>query len=62
MKTNIPLTELNRILQTKSSPEIIVALLNEAEEKYSPTPKHWKDVYKRQGEYKSPLPIPVSLR
>ncbi len=33
MKTNIPLTEYNRIIQTKSSPETIVVLLNEAEEK-----------------------------
>lgn len=47
MKTNIPLTEYNRIIQTKSSPETIVVLLNEAEEKYLPTPKHWnsKRVY-----------------
>jgi hypothetical protein len=33
--SRIPLTEYNQILQTKSSPEIIVALLNETEEKYS---------------------------
>jgi endogenous inhibitor of DNA gyrase (YacG/DUF329 family) len=40
MDTMIPPTELSRILQTNSSPETIVALLNEAEEKHSPTPKH----------------------
>ena len=40
MTTRIPLTEFNQILQTKSSPETIAALLNEAEEKYSATPKH----------------------
>jgi len=47
MKTNIPLTVSNQIRQTNSCPETIVALLNEAEEKYLPTRKHWnaKRVY-----------------
>jgi len=39
--TNIPLTELNQILQTKSSVETTVLLLNETEEKYLLKPKHW---------------------
>jgi hypothetical protein len=41
MTTKIPHTEYTQITQTKSSPKTIVALLNEAEEKHSPTPKHW---------------------
>lgn len=40
MTTRIPLTEFNQILQTNLFPEIIALLLNEAEEKYSVTPKH----------------------
>jgi len=41
MKTNIPLIELNQILQNKLYPETIVVSLNEMEEKYSSKPKHW---------------------
>ena len=37
--TRIPPSEFNQIIQTKSSPETIAALLNEAEERHSPTPK-----------------------
>lgn len=40
MKTSIPRTKYNRIIQTKSSPETIASLLNVAEEKYLPTRKH----------------------
>jgi len=39
MTTMIPPTEYAQILRTNSSPGAIVALLNEAEERYSPEPK-----------------------
>ena len=47
MITMIPPTEYTQIIQIKSSPETTVALLNAAEEKHSPTRKHWnaKRVY-----------------
>lgn len=47
MITRIPPTEFAQIVQTNSSPAIIAALLNEAEEKYSSTPRHFnaKRVY-----------------
>ena len=41
MITRIPLTEYNQIIQTRLSPETTAALLNEAEDTYSDTPKHW---------------------
>lgn len=41
MKSAIPPTEYNRIVQTKSSPKTIAALLNEAEDTYSDEPLHW---------------------
>ena len=41
MSTQIPHTVLSEILASKLSPETTVALLNEAEAKYSPSPKHW---------------------
>jgi|ERR1700733_268056 len=40
MTTAIPPTEFNRITRTKSSPEIIAALLNEAEATHSSTRRH----------------------
>jgi hypothetical protein len=40
MSTAIPPIVLSEILASTSCPETIVALLNAAEEKYSPTPKH----------------------
>ena len=49
MNTTIPHTEFSRIIQTKSSPETIAALLNEAERTFSSSQKtlHWnaKRVY-----------------
>jgi hypothetical protein len=39
--TTIPPSELSRIAQIKSSPATIAALLNEAENTFSDTPKHW---------------------
>jgi hypothetical protein len=43
----IPPSVFKKIIQTRSSPETIVALLNEAEATSSPLPKHWnaKRVY-----------------
>ena len=41
MTTAIPPITFDQIIQTKSSPEIIVALLNEAENLYSKKPKHF---------------------
>lgn len=41
MKSMIPPSEYNRILQTKSSPRTIAVLLNEAENLYSKKPLHW---------------------
>jgi len=41
MKSEIPSTTFNQIVQTNSSPETIVALLNEAENTYSDEPLHW---------------------
>lgn len=41
MQSAIPLTEYNRIVQTKLSPKTIAALLNEAESTYSSKPLHW---------------------
>lgn len=40
MTTAIPPTIFTQIVQTKSSPEITAALLNEAENTYSSTPRH----------------------
>ncbi|NBW13466.1 MAG: hypothetical protein EBR82_36215 [Caulobacteraceae bacterium] len=47
MTTTIPPSVFAAITQTKSSPETIAALLNEAEATHSPSPKHWnaKRVY-----------------
>lgn len=45
MTTRIPHIVLSEILENKSSPEIIAALLNAAEEKNSPTPKHWNSKF-----------------
>lgn len=47
IKTSIPRTVFDQIIQIKSSPETTAALLNEMEEKYSVTQKHWnaKRVY-----------------
>lgn len=39
--STIPPTEYSRIVQIKSSPETIAALLNEAENTYSSAPLHW---------------------
>lgn len=39
--TAIPPTIYTQITQTKSSPQTIASLLNEAENKYSDTPLHW---------------------
>jgi len=41
MKSAIPPTEFNRIVQTKSLPKTIAVLLNEAESLYSDKPLHW---------------------
>jgi hypothetical protein len=40
MTTMIPPTEYGRMTRTNLSPETIVALLNEAEERFSPQPRH----------------------
>ena len=47
MTTMIPPTVYTQIVQTNSSPETIAALLNEAESRYSSTPRHFnqKRVY-----------------
>lgn len=42
MPTAIPPTVFAEIVQTNSFPATIAALLNEAEERYSSVPKHWK--------------------
>ena len=41
MTTMIPPSIFAAIIQTRSSPETIAALLNEAEATHSPWPKHW---------------------
>jgi hypothetical protein len=41
MKSAIPSTVFNQIVQTNSSPRTIAALLNEAEDTYSGEPLHW---------------------
>ena len=41
IKTNIPNPILDQILQTNSSPEVIVMLLNETENKYFLKPRHF---------------------
>lgn len=51
MTTLIPLTEFNQILQTKSSPETIAALLNEAES------LHFKSQKKLHGNAKRVYPF-----
>lgn len=54
MPTAIPPTVFNRIIQTKSSPETIAALLNEAEGTYSSVPmRSWA---KRRYPYWRPCP------
>ena len=54
MTTRIPPTEYDQIIQTKSCPETIAVLLNEAEERYSDTPRHWNA--KRTYPYWKPCP------
>lgn len=55
MTTMIPPIIFTQITQTKSSPETIAALLNEAEAMYSSMPKHWNA--KRRYPYWKPCPM-----